>query len=106
MKNLMKVQIMASYIRQVWDFAPGPIAWKTPATTGPALPLPSYWDKYQRPALTTQAAYHPNRDLSAAVRKAYDASIAQHNKVASENYVALRAGFIGNWVTRNKQVQY
>jgi hypothetical protein len=42
--------------------------------------------------------------MSAAVKKAYDASIAQHNKVASDNYTALREGYVGNWVTRNRQM--
>jgi len=97
---------MASYIRQVWDFAPGPINWKTPATPAPAVPLPSFWNTFQRPPLTTQAAYHPNRDMSAAVKKAFDASIAEHNRVVASNYSALREGYVGNWVTRNRQVGY
>jgi len=97
---------MASYIRQIFDFAPGPINWKTPSNSGPALPLPSYWNNYQRPPLTTQAAYHPNKEMAAAVRKQYDNEIAYHAKVASENYTALRQGYIGNWVVRNRQGAY
>ena len=94
---------MSTFRPPFYDWAEPPIQWKTPDRSGPALPLASFWNNFQVPSVATRATYHPDKDMSAAVKKAFDAKIAQHNKVASENYSALRQGYLGNWVTRNNK---
>jgi len=88
--------------RPFYDFAPGPVNWQTPDKSKPALPLPSFWNSFQAPSLFKQATYKPFNDMDAAVRRAYDEQIKQHNAVAKDNTTALLSG-VNNWITRNRQ---